>query len=118
MLPSADTGFDAFAGDHPWKYVSTVIPEMRRRFLRKGGVAAGMEVKFFGGADLLQNSADPASTRIGPQNVAFARQLLAELGFRIVASDVGGNKGRKLIFNTGTGDVRIKRLPHFSSSNP
>ncbi|HEY4248900.1 MAG TPA: chemotaxis protein CheD [Lacunisphaera sp.] len=117
MLPSENMGFDSSAGDHPWKYVSTVIPEMWRRFLRKGGTAGKLEVKLFGGADLLRNAKHPSSTQIGPHNIELAQQLLAECGLRIIASDVGGQKGRKLIFNTQTGDVRIKRLPHFTSSH-
>ena len=117
MLPSENMGFDSSTGGHPWKYVTAVIPEMWRRFLRKGGIAADIEVKLFGGADLLRNAKDPSATRIGPQNVELAQQLLAEHGLRILASDVGGRKGRKLIFNTQTGDVRIKRLPNFTSSN-
>ncbi len=118
MLPSEDMGFDSSAGGHPWKYVSAVIPEMWRCFLRQGGVAATLEIKLFGGADLLWNTETPSSTRIGSQNIEFAQQLLAELGLHILASDVGGNKGRKLIFNTQSGDVRIKRLPHFIPLNP
>jgi chemotaxis protein CheD len=118
MLPSDNPGFDSSAGSHPWKYVSTVIPEMWRRFLRKGGNAADLEVKLFGGANLLRNAEDPSATRIGPQNAELAQQLLAERGLCILASDIGGRKGRKLIFNTQTGAVRIKRLPNFTPSNP
>ena len=117
MLPSEDMGFESATAGHPWKYVSAVIPEMWRCFRRKGGIAAKLEVKLFGGADLLRNAEDPTSTRIGPQNVELAQQLLSERGLHILSSDVGGRKGRKLIFNTQTGDVRIKRLPSFTSSN-
>jgi len=118
MLPSNNIGFDSSAGDHPWKYVDTVIPEMWRRFQRKGGIKANVEVKLFGGAELLRDAEDFSATRIGPQNVELAQQLLAERGLCILASDTGGRKGRKLIFNTQSGDVKIKRLPHFSPSTP
>jgi chemotaxis protein CheD len=115
MLPTENAGFTPVAASHSWKYVNSVIPEMWRRFLRKGGTASSLEVKLFGGADLLLNRGDSRSARIGPQNVELAQQLLAERGLHILASDVGGKKGRKLIFNTQTGSVRVKRLPNTSS---
>jgi len=117
MLPSENMGFGSSAGGHPWKYVNAVIPEMWSSFLRKGGNAANIEVKLFGGADLLRSAEDSVPPRIGPQNVECARQLLAARGLRLLAFDVGGEKGRKLIFNTLTGDVRIKLLPGFSPLN-
>jgi chemotaxis protein CheD len=114
MLPSDGSGSTPPAGGRSWKFVSSVIPEMWNRFRRKGAVADSIEVKLFGGADLLHHTGDFRSARIGPQNVELAQQLLAERGLPILASAVGGKKGRKLIFNTQTGSVRVKRLPNFS----
>jgi chemotaxis protein CheD len=40
--------------------------------------------------------------------VAFAE--LERLGYRVAASDVRGPRGRKVLFNTETGEVYLKRL--------
>ena len=45
----------------------------------------------------------------GPVRRLLAKQL-KELGIAIVASDTGGHLGRKIIFNTGTGKIRVRLL--------
>jgi chemotaxis protein CheD len=114
MLPAASAGERPVAGTPRWKYVREAIPETLARFTRKGGNPAAAEVKLFGGADLLGNrEADPIA-RIGSQNVRLAREILAEWQLELVAFDVAGHTGRKLIFHTPTGDVRVKHLPKSS----
>ena len=118
MLPADRGGGSAAVGTPSWKYVSAVVPEMLARFARKGGESVTLEIKLFGGADLLNNGGQAPTARIGPQNVELALHLLAERGLVVVASDVGGKTGRKLIFNTLTGGVRIKRLLNSSLTIP
>jgi chemotaxis protein CheD len=112
MLPVAPAAGRPAAGTARWKYVSEAIPEMLTRFIRKGGRPPSLEIKLFGGADLLHDSASSPAGQIGPRNVQLVRELLAERGLAAIASDVGGHAGRKLVFNTLTGDVDIKRLPN------
>jgi chemotaxis protein CheD len=69
------------------------------------------EVKLFGGAGMLT----PHKNRhgimsVGDQNIRMALRLIKSEGFNILASDTGGNSGRKLFFLTHTGDVYLKRL--------
>jgi len=91
------------------RYVECIIPEMARRMQEKGMVLSGLEIKLFGGADMMMESlAD--HQRVGSQNVLKSKMLLAQLGMTIKSSDVGGGAGRKLIFDTRSGDVWIKRL--------
>jgi chemotaxis protein CheD len=40
----------------------------------------------------------------------MALRMIKSEGFNILASDTGGNAGRKLFFLTHTGDVYLKRL--------
>jgi len=110
MLPKAGANGSAPTQSTSWKYVNEVIPEMFTRFERQGGKLASLETKLFGGAELLHGIVAEPGGRIGPQNIQLARQLLAQHQVAVVASDVGGKSGRKLIFNTRTGDVRIKLL--------
>jgi chemotaxis protein CheD len=70
-----------------------------------------IQVKLFGGADMF--SSVPSSVHkptVGWQNVSVAIRCLKEYGLDPTASDVGGKKGRKLIFKTDTGIVYIKKL--------
>lgn len=48
-------------------------------------------------------------------NIAIAEKILNKKGVEIVSTDVGGNRGRKVLFNTRTGQVallKVQRLRH------
>lgn len=92
-----------------FRYVECVIPEMVQQLQRHGVVMAELEVKIFGGADMMLKEL-AAHQRVGSLNVQKAKKVVAELGLVIMSADVGGGVGRQLIFNTGTGDVWIKQL--------
>ena len=60
-----------------------------------------LEAQIFGGACMFQQMASP--DHLGLRNVEVARTLLSARGIDVVRSDVGGSRGRKLIFNTDEG---------------
>jgi chemotaxis protein CheD len=62
----------------------------------------------FGGADMF--GVRDGSATVGRQNIDKAVELMAAVGLRLVASDVGGPRGRKIFFNTSTGEVLLRRL--------
>lgn len=91
------------------KYVDCIIPEMIKHFTEKNIDAKEIEVKLFGGADMFKSS-DKASGRVGSMNVEMARKVLEKYGLSLRSFDVGGTQGRKLLFDTRTGEVWMKRL--------
>lgn len=98
-------------GDQPFKYVCYAIPEMAAAFRRAGVPAAEIAAKMFGGANVLGTRGEsPSSQSVGPANVRLARRLLQQEGLTLKASNVGGQRGRKLVFNTLTGEVLHKHL--------
>ncbi len=48
--------------------------------------------------------------RIGAENVAIALAVLNANAIRIVRRETGGDHGRKLLFDTGTGELLVRRL--------
>lgn len=92
-----------------FRFVECVIPEMVRQLQEQGLVISELEVKLFGGSDMMMASL-ANHQRVGKSNVKMAKTVLARMGMTIKSSDTGGTVGRKLIFNTGTGDVWIKQL--------
>ena len=68
-----------------------------------------LRAKIFGGACVME-AFRSAGRDLGAQNVEIARQLLASARVTIVAEDVGGNHGRKLVFRTDNGEAVIKRV--------
>lgn len=47
---------------------------------------------------------------VGPQNVAAALAVLRAAGIRVVHEDTGGAHGRRLLFNTQTGELVVHRI--------
>ena len=92
------------------RYVDTALRHIYEKLLEYG-VSGDLEVKLFGGAQVL-NVAERALHKqtVGDQNVAAAETMLASLGLVIAASDTGGLRGRKLFFCTRSGDVFVRRM--------
>jgi chemotaxis protein CheD len=101
-------GFSAADG---YRYVDFSIRYLAQQFDALGVDREELEVKLFGGADvlpLLRERADRPT--VGALNCQAAVSVLAEEGFTVVASDLGGTRGRRIHFHTTTGEVRVYRL--------
>jgi chemotaxis protein CheD len=72
-----------------------------------GATASRLQAKLFGGACVME-AFRAASRDLGTQNVEVARQMLAAAHVAIVAEDVGGKHGRKLVFRTDNGEALVK----------
>lgn len=73
----------------------------------EGGSQVGnLEAQIFGGAfhprTCLQN--------IGQENIRVARQVLTRKRIPIVSEDVGGEKGRKIVYHTGSNEVAVIKV--------
>ncbi len=60
----------------------------------------------FGGAAVLKTAA--ADGGIGQANVAVALEVLHAAGIRVVRKEVGGTRGRRVKFNTQTGEIECR----------
>lgn len=94
-----------------FQYVDYCIETMYKSFQREDIQLSDIEIKLFGGAQTLVHGGEKMSNEsIGEENVKSAIKTLQSLNLDISVSDVGGNMGRKIIFNTETGEVLLKRL--------
>jgi chemotaxis protein CheD len=75
----------------------------------RGASLGRLEAKIFGGACMM-TAFRGTGHDLGTQNVEAARQMLASARIPVVAEDVGGDYGRKLIFRTDTGVAMVKRV--------
>ena len=96
-------------GGETFRYVDSSIFSMMERFRALGIRKNEMEVKLFGGADVLEYHGE-SGLSVGRQNIEIALEVIAEVGLRLIVSDVGGKVGRKLRFYTHTGEVLLKRM--------
>jgi chemotaxis protein CheD len=93
------------------RYVDESVRRMSAWFQRRGALKKEIEVKLFGGAEIMMERG-PGSrfVPVGRSNVNMALSALESEGLRVATSDVGGYTGRKLRFHTLTGDVMVKRF--------
>jgi len=93
------------------RYVDFSIRYLAGQFDSLGVAREELNVKLFGGADVLPVTAVfPAKPTIGFLNCRAALEVLQGEGFRVAASDLGGSRGRTIRFHTGTGEVLLQRL--------
>ena len=90
------------------KYGNIAIEKLIRRMLDLGCVRDRLVAKIFGGANVI-GTGEGVYT-VGARNIAIARERLAQEGIPIIAADVGGELGRKVIYNTRTGVALVSRL--------
>jgi len=93
------------------RYVDFSIRDLARRFDKLGALRSEVQVKLFGGADVLPvNRTAGSRATVGSQNCEAAIDVLRAEGFEVIASSLGGTRGRSIRFNTGTGEVLVRRL--------
>ncbi len=107
-----------FAGcKDKFRYVECVIPEMMRLFRKEGITPDELEVKLFGGSEMItSNNPGKQVIRVGLMNIEMALNLLHSFEIQPDKRDTGGKSGRRLFFDTSTGDVWIKKITTSSAS--
>jgi len=107
MLPDSRQFSNA---SKPAKFADLGIPLLVQEIARWGGRPANLQAKIAGGAQMFTGMSGKFMLNIGERNVAMTRQILNELGIRILAEDVGGTRGRTMILDTATGQVLIRTV--------
>ena len=90
------------------KYGNIAIPKLIQKMLDLGADKKSLCAKIFGGGVVL--SVTSPFMNIGERNILFAEDMLKQEQIPIISADTGGQLGRKLIFNTETGAVFVKKL--------
>lgn len=67
-----------------------------------------VEAKVFGGCNSLYINHD--TFKVGERNITMALEVLESYNIAVTAQHVGGGYGRKIVFNTDTGKVRMRLL--------
>lgn len=81
--------------------------------INDGSKVRNMEAQIFGGA----YNAEISHLDVGRDNIRIARKVLRKKGVGIVSEDVGGEKGRKIVFDTGTNEVAVIKVERLRKSD-
>ena len=92
------------------KFVDFTIQEMAQRLDALGAPRHEVEIKLFGGADVLPVSQSSTKPTVGRLNCEAALATLESEGFHIAASSLGGKSGVNIRLDSRTGEVLLRRL--------
>jgi len=104
MLPESDSG-DWGGVSASMRYGNYAMEVLINDVLRMGGARNRLEIKLFGGANVIN-----ASTLIGTKNIEFVETYLRIEHMAVAAKHLGGSQARKIIFFPGSGKVKMKLL--------
>jgi chemotaxis protein CheD len=94
----------------PYKYVDCSIKKMIEKFNENKIDLNEIDIKMFGGADVISNFNSESKPSVGKQNIITAKRIIKNNNLNLIASDVGGKQGRKIFFNSHTGDILLYRM--------
>lgn len=85
------------------RYGNVAIPKLIFEMLDNGSQKQDLVAKLFGGGKILGEG--NSFFHVGEKNIDVAVRLLKEFGIPVTASSTGGERGRKIWFDTGSGEV-------------
>jgi chemotaxis protein CheD len=95
------------------RYGNAATYALINMMLNDGSKIKHMEAQILGGAYNLKFSVK----NIGRDNIKIARRILAKKKIRVVSEDVGGEKGRKIVFSTHSGDIAVMKVDKLRKSD-
>jgi chemotaxis protein CheD len=88
------------------KFGNIAIEKLLEKMQSLGSSQYNLIAKVFGGGNIIE--ATTAQFMIGDRNIAVAKDILKEMKIQILSQSVGGNLGRKIQFDTTTGEIKQK----------
>jgi chemotaxis protein CheD len=101
------------------KYARHAIPFLLKKIKNElGSNKEDLVIKVMGGSSLLNgdfsgSESSSFKTDVGEKNLNATKEILGLYGIKIDLIHVGGFKGRKIEFNTYTGEIRFKFIEKY-----
>ncbi len=105
MLPHSDYTRDEDLLTTGARYGSYAMEQLINEILKHGGSRKYLEVKIFGGGQVMANMTD-----VGKKNIAFVREYLHAENLEVVSEDLGDRFPRRVAYFPETGAVKVKKL--------
>lgn len=91
------------------KYGNVAIHRLVEGMINIGCDINNLEAKIFGGGNVIE-SLSSEDMMVGRKNIVIAKEILDEYKIPIVAKDVGGTKGRRILLKSDTGKILLKYI--------
>lgn len=108
LLPGDESKAGASTDSGSLRYGVNAMEILINDILRRGGAKQRLEAKVFGGANVIDTA---ATETVGDRNGRFVIDYLSREGVRVAASDIGGDRARRVFFFPSTGRASVLRLP-------
>jgi chemotaxis protein CheD len=105
VMPSREMAMAKERIKDAFQYVDSSMEWMLSQFEEAGIKREAIEVKIFGGSEIFFDSKKVNGIGVGKKNIEAAIKMIKHKKLKLRAWNIGGNKGRKLIFYTDTGEV-------------
>jgi len=121
MMPTSNDQFTEKPNPkNDFRYVDRSIEWMMAQFHQVGAPPDDIEVMILGGSHILSSPITEDTTpSVGMKNIETALKAVKGLGLFLRTLNVSGNRGRKVIFNTATGEMTLQYLdravPHLAT---
>ncbi len=89
------------------RYGVNAMEVLINEILRTGARKQDLEAKVFGAGNVISRA---EMTNVGQQNAEFVLSYLREEGIRLLASDLGGDRARRVFYFPSTGKARVLNL--------
>jgi len=90
------------------KFGNIAIERLIDKMITFGVRKSNIKAKVFGGGEVIETKIKQFN--IGERNIQVAYSILEEYRIPILGASVGGKHGRKILFNTATGEVKQKLI--------
>lgn len=91
------------------RFGNVAVTRLIDSLLALGARQDRLRAKVFGGACVIE-AFRGSGRHLGEKNVEVALSVLGEAAIPVLAQDVGGHRGRKLVFDTGGGTAWVRGL--------
>ena len=88
------------------KFADRAVPELITRVIALGGRRPMLEAALVGGASMFTNAGQ--ALEVGQRNALAVHALLASERIRVVATAIGGSRGRTIRVFPGTGVIAVR----------
>lgn len=90
------------------KFADTAVPALANAIAKNGG-GKSLLAKIAGGANMFPTVIN-SGLAIGEKNIDAVKVALTANKIKLIAEEVGGSQGRKVIFNVAAGIMTVKRF--------
>jgi chemotaxis protein CheD len=95
--------------EHSPRFGTVAIPALVEAMVKAGASRGTIVAKVFGGASVIA-AMNQRGRRLGDENALLALRLLEEARIPVLDRDVGGSRGRKLVFFADEGTAWVRQL--------